>query len=191
MSSMNIATLPRITASSLREFVLDPDAAPSFVVIDVRDNDYIGGHIKDSKHVPSSSHATALPELARKLADKQIVILHCMLCQQRTLLNRLSGPKAALEYARTRERLLGSEKGRVFTGPIEDVKSSKDQDESAEGDVGQWVGVLDSKQSSSERKEHKLTRLSGFAAWQQAGYGEDARLTEGYDKRLWDEDMLD
>ncbi|KAL9049068.1 MAG: hypothetical protein Q9162_007405 [Coniocarpon cinnabarinum] len=96
------------------------------------------------------------------------------------------GPKAAFEYARTRERLLGPEKGKVFTGSIEDAKPSKDQDESAKGDAGQWVGVLDRK-----RQKVKLTRSSGFTAWQQAGYGEDARLTEGYDKRLWDEDMLD
>lgn len=58
-------------------------------------------HIAGSMHVPSSTHDTTLPELVRRLADKETVVFHCMLSQQR-------GPSAALKYARERERLLGS-----------------------------------------------------------------------------------
>ena len=103
--------------------------------------------------MPTGSHPTALPELARTLQDKDLVVFHCMLCQQR-------GPKAALEYARTRERLLGSDKGKC---------------QNADGGEGQKVAFLE----------------GGFAAWQQAGYGVDEKLTEGYNKQLWDEEMLD
>lgn len=92
-----------------------------------------------------------------------------MLCQQR-------GPKAALEYARTRERLLGPEKGRCFTDkevriwePGLEIEGSAVGTDERTG-TGQVVAVLD----------------GGFYAWRQAGYGEDERLTEGYDKELWE-----
>ena len=31
----------------------------------------------------------------------------------------------------------------------------------------------------------------GFASWQSEGFAEDERVTEGYDKRLWEEGGLD
>ena len=46
-----------------------------------------------------------MPELVRTLADKEQVIFHCALSQQR-------GPSAALRYARERERTLGEEGSR-------------------------------------------------------------------------------
>ena len=61
--------------------------------------DHIGGHIKNSVNVPSSTLDHALPSLVRKLADKETVVFHCALSQVR-------GPKAAARYMRERERLL-------------------------------------------------------------------------------------
>ena len=43
-----------------------------------------------------------MPELIRTLKDKQIVVFHCALSQQR-------GPSAALRYARGRESALGAD----------------------------------------------------------------------------------
>src|SRR6266536_3201135 len=63
--------------------------------------DHIGGHIKHPTHVPSSTLTHKIPELVRKLADKETVVFHCALSQQR-------GPSAALRYMRARERLLGA-----------------------------------------------------------------------------------
>src|ERR1700733_7742690 len=60
--------------------------------------DYIGGHIKHSIHVPSATLGHKIPELVRKLKDKETVIFHCALSQMR-------GPGAALRYLRERERL--------------------------------------------------------------------------------------
>ncbi|GAD95946.1 conserved hypothetical protein [Paecilomyces variotii No. 5] len=69
-------------------------------------NDYcenhIGGHIYSSIWVPSSSLDVRMPELVRTLQDKEKVVFHCALSQQR-------GPSAALRYARERERTLGAE----------------------------------------------------------------------------------
>lgn len=47
-------------------------------------------------HCPSASLETWMPTLLRRLADKEIVVFHCMLSQQR-------GPFAALRYAREKE----------------------------------------------------------------------------------------
>ena len=64
--------------------------------------DHIGGHIKSSIWIPSSSLDYRIPELIRVLKDKEQVIFHCALSQQR-------GPSAALRYLRERERLLGKD----------------------------------------------------------------------------------
>ena len=133
MSAINIANLQRLTATQLHT-LLTSNPAPSLAIIDVRDSDYIGGHIKSSQHMPSGSLDAHLPELVRTLRDTKSVVFHCMLSQQR-------GPGAALRYLRERERVVGA---------------------------GQNVFVLE----------------GGFSAWQQK-YGEDERVTEGYDKEMW------
>lgn len=46
-----------------------------------------------------------MPELVRTLKDKEKVVFHCALSQQR-------GPSAALRYARERERTLGEEESK-------------------------------------------------------------------------------
>lgn len=62
--------------------------------------DYIGGHIKGSLNIPSRTLDAMLPTLVRQLQDKQTVVFHCALSQQR-------GPAAALRYLRERERIAG------------------------------------------------------------------------------------
>lgn len=70
--------------------------------IDWLSTDHVGGHIKASNWVPSSTLDVRLPELLRTLKDKEMVVFHCALSQQR-------GPSAALRYARERERTLSPE----------------------------------------------------------------------------------
>ncbi|KAL4889377.1 Rhodanese-like domain-containing protein [Aspergillus ambiguus] len=101
MSSITIATLPRMSRDALSALLLG--STPSkLAIIDVRDSDHVGGHIYSSTWVPSSSLDVRLPELIRTLQDKEKVVFHCALSQQR-------GPSAALRYARERERVLGPE----------------------------------------------------------------------------------
>lgn len=52
--------------------------------------------------MPSAYLDVRLPELLRTLKDKEKVVFHCALSQQR-------GPSAALRYARERERTLSPE----------------------------------------------------------------------------------
>ncbi|KAI0903672.1 Rhodanese-like protein [Ustulina deusta] len=103
MSLIMLSSLERITAPKLAEMLLATTAAgaaggesKSIAVVDVRDDDHIGGHIRTSLHFPSASLDATMPTLLRKLADKDTVIFHCALSQQR-------GPSAALQYLREKE----------------------------------------------------------------------------------------
>ncbi|KAK5693341.1 Cdc25 phosphatase Ibp1 [Elasticomyces elasticus] len=105
MSSATIVSLPRISREELAKLVRDKE--PGISIIDVRDSDYIGGHIVGCQNVPTSTHDYRMPELVRTLADKDTVVFHCALSQQR-------GPSSALRYLRERERM--SAKGEATSG---------------------------------------------------------------------------
>ncbi|EDU44152.1 Rhodanese protein [Pyrenophora tritici-repentis] len=112
-SNITLSTLPFITRETLAS-KLKPSPSPtppntttpSIAIIDVRDSDHIGGHIKGSTWIPSSTLEYKTPELVRTLKDKDVVVFHCALSQQR-------GPGAALRYLREKERLgvLGGKAG--------------------------------------------------------------------------------
>ncbi|KAH8680844.1 Rhodanese-like domain-containing protein [Xylariales sp. PMI_506] len=98
-SSITLGDLNRITAPKLADLLLasgSTQSSPggsSIAIVDVRDD---GGHIRDSLHFPSRSLDATMPTLIRKLEDKDTVVFHCALSQQR-------GPSAALRYLRERE----------------------------------------------------------------------------------------
>ncbi|KAI3316688.1 Rhodanese-like protein [Xylariaceae sp. AK1471] len=131
MSLITVSSLERITASELAEMLLAANAnakgeqaagaESSIAIVDVRDDDHIGGHIRTSMHFPSVSLDATMPTLLRKLADKETVIFHCALSQQR-------GPGAALQYLREKEAAAttkgtGKNKGEVVKGT--EVKAQK------------------------------------------------------------------
>ncbi|PHH71195.1 hypothetical protein CDD82_6683 [Ophiocordyceps australis] len=103
MSTARIATLQRMTAQTLSEKILSEREAPTstFAVVDVRDQDYIGGHIRGSIHMPSQQLDDTMATLVSRLRDKKAVVFHCALSQQR-------GPSAALRYLRERDAALQS-----------------------------------------------------------------------------------
>ena len=96
MSSYTVANLPRISREKLAELVSAKTAGLS--VIDVRDSDYIGGHIINCQNIPTSTHDYRMPELVRTLRNQDTLVFHCALSQQR-------GPGSALRYLRERERM--------------------------------------------------------------------------------------
>lgn len=124
MSQFNISNLPRISRESLASLIKNKH--PSMAVIDVRDSDYIGGHILGGQNLPSNTHDYKMPELVRTLKEKEVVVFHCALSQQR-------GPSAALRYLREKERLEGGK---------EEVVEGKEGKEGVEV-KGQTVYVLD------------------------------------------------
>ncbi|KAL3296610.1 Tyrosin-phosphatase [Colletotrichum asianum] len=115
-----IGTLQRITADKLSTMLLAEQAAanPSVAVVDVRDDDYIGGHIKGCINMPSRSLEAMMPTLIRRLEGKKTVIFHCALSQQR-------GPSAALRYLRERDQVLASKQP---SGSSEEQASTQPQD---------------------------------------------------------------
>ncbi|CAK1363580.1 Dual specificity phosphatase Cdc25 [Cercospora beticola] len=100
MSTYNVGNLPRITREALAPLVREQNTG--LAVIDVRDSDYIGGHIRGCQNVPTATHDYRMPELVRTLKEKNTIIFHCALSQQR-------GPSSALKYLRERERLHGKD----------------------------------------------------------------------------------
>ncbi|KAM0321795.1 hypothetical protein ACHAQA_009892 [Verticillium albo-atrum] len=102
MSTISLANLQRISAKNLSELILAEQTAatdPTVAVVDVRDEDYLGGHIKGGINMPSATLDVMMPTLVRRMQDKKTVVFHCALSQQR-------GPSAALKYLRERDQML-------------------------------------------------------------------------------------
>lgn len=137
MSTLTIADLGHISREDLSAQLSSGSMPASLAIIDVRDSDHIGGHIKGSTHVPSSQLDYRIPELVRTLKDKNVVVFHCALSQQR-------GPSAALRYMRERSRLLDLGE-KVMGESTGDVAREKEKDQR------QKVVVLD----------------GGFVQWQE------------------------
>jgi rhodanese-related sulfurtransferase len=136
-----------ISREDLSTFVLLPiESRPAMAIIDVRDDDHVGGHIFTSTHVPSSSLDYRVPELVRKLKDMEIVIFHCALSQQR-------GPSAARRYVRERARLLSVKQDASGVESCEEEKAEVVQEE---------------KTAQAEAVEQKVYILDGgFVKWQE------------------------
>lgn len=137
--------------------------------------DHIGGHIKHSIHAPSNTLDYKIPELVRKLKDKETVVFHCALSQQR-------GPSAALRYIRERDRLLGLGAHIENGTGVAQVKTTKKDDGETNGDGRDGGAEEDVEETKKEQKVYVLDR--GFVGWQER-FCEDPRLTEGYRKEIW------
>ncbi|KAG0146160.1 hypothetical protein CROQUDRAFT_657808 [Cronartium quercuum f. sp. fusiforme G11] len=98
--SLYTYALPKAVVDRIKSGKLNKDWA----VIDVRDDDFIGGHIPGCHHIPSLIFREECMSLIERLKDIPYVIFHCALSQQR-------GPSAANTYAVMREECL--EKGLV------------------------------------------------------------------------------
>lgn len=82
----------------------------TFQVIDVRDSDYVGGHIRGSWNYPASDlNGSKILELQQRIYDAKIkdVVFHCMLSQAR-------GPKSALKFLRSLDDIVDPEMQRYF-----------------------------------------------------------------------------
>ncbi|KAK9478703.1 Cdc25 family phosphatase-like protein Ibp1 [Lipomyces japonicus] len=114
--------LPQPDASAPAEATTIPvlPTPAKVAVVDVRDDDHVGGHVKSSLHVPSSSFADNLPELHEKLKHHNAVVFHCALSQQR-------GPNAASMYLRYKELVEPSDTGDNLKAETLDVQQQQQQ----------------------------------------------------------------
>ena len=170
---ITLSSLEFIKPADLADNLKQPSTSSNVAVIDVRDNDHIGGHVKSSHWVPINQLDARMPELLRINKDKDRVVFHCMLSQQR-------GPKAALAYARARAYEV--EKGRVEKVDME-VSDSKAHGNGS-GKDSEWEDVKDDRDKDIFDGQVVCVLEGGFGNWQ-AFYGEDETLTENYQKDLW------
>jgi rhodanese-related sulfurtransferase len=142
--------------------------APSYLVLCSSSSliavylDYIGGHIKNSLNFPSRSLDATMPTLVRKLEDKDVVVFHCALSQER-------GPRAALKYLRETQEQQARPK--PDSSASEEAAGKRPADELA--------------QQPDTRKQTVYVLDRGFNGWQRT-YGKDADLTEGYRPEIWE-----
>lgn len=88
-----------------------PTGRGKFAVVDVRESDYVGGHIKGSYHYPAGNFDANLGDLQDRLAKNETndVVFHCMLSQAR-------GPKATLKFMRSMNDVIDPKKREFFDG---------------------------------------------------------------------------
>lgn len=111
----SIGDIKILSPKMLRNWLRDGKSSEGrrFAIVDVRDDDYVGGHIKGCFHFPAYNFRVTLPELLDKLEDHQVsdVVFHCALSQAR-------GPKSALAFLRY---LKQSEENGTVHSPIMNV----------------------------------------------------------------------
>ncbi|KAG9084308.1 hypothetical protein FRC07_013674, partial [Ceratobasidium sp. 392] len=102
MSAFSGPSFRYISPAELSELIKsDKQPMKDYAVVDVRDDDFIGGNIVGCVRAPSNNYHTTVDGLVTKTKDVPKMIFHCSLSQQR-------GPKAARIYAETRNNRLNA-----------------------------------------------------------------------------------
>lgn len=101
----NISDVKYVDPQTLKTWLVQgtTNLGSKFQIIDVRDSDYVGGHIVESMHIKSTNFKDEqLPLLLSTLRERKqdTLIFHCMLSQQR-------GPSAAMRFIRYLNHQLG------------------------------------------------------------------------------------
>ncbi|KAJ9109544.1 hypothetical protein QFC20_003288 [Naganishia adeliensis] len=95
-----------ISAPELAQLVKRTDTQ-EVQVVDVRDDDFVGGNIKGAVNSPSENFTQNVTELVKQYAEVPKVVFHCALSQQR-------GPKAARIYSEIQKELNPDSKQEVL-----------------------------------------------------------------------------
>lgn len=88
---MATTTPLRLQAASLREWVVaqaskeskPATVAKTFQIVDVRDDDFVGGSIPGTVNIPSRRFGSKVDALVEELKDYEAVVFTCALSQQR------------------------------------------------------------------------------------------------------------
>lgn len=70
-------------SQDLHDIVSSKEAGRDYIVIDVRDDDFAGGHVKGCLRAPFQQYEDGLSQLVFRVKDIPIVIFHCTLSQVR------------------------------------------------------------------------------------------------------------
>jgi Cdc25 family phosphatase len=85
--------LPSFIESSELKTIIDEKPKDSYKIIDVRDEDFVGGNIIGAINIPSKQWNTPdkLAEIREQFKNESVLYFHCQLSQVR-------GPKCAQKY---------------------------------------------------------------------------------------------
>ena len=72
-----------ITAAELHALLVEPATRDATLVVDVRDDDFVDGHIAGALNIPSRIFQQSIDEIEEAAQGKERVVLHCMMSQQR------------------------------------------------------------------------------------------------------------
>ena len=70
-----------------------------YAIVDVRDDDYVGGHIVGGKHRPSATFLDTIHKLLEETKDIPKIIFHCYLSQARYVCSLVAYERALLTNA--------------------------------------------------------------------------------------------
>lgn len=127
-------------AADLHQRLVDPDQAAKTLVVDVRDEDFVGGNVKGGVNYPSEEFLDSLDEVAKAAEGKEVVVFHCMQSQQR-------GPKCARIFS---EHLAKNGATTTFVGQVVIL-------ESGFGGWARYVSRLD-QETREKVKEHLIEK---------------------------------
>lgn len=98
LRQISLGDLKFIPAQTLRLWLVSksPTGDGIVAVVDVRDSDFAGGHIRGCWHYPADRFQDTITELRERLKSEKVndVVFHCALSQVR-------GPKSALRFLRS------------------------------------------------------------------------------------------
>ena len=97
-------SVPTISARKVRELLAG--SLKKFVIFDVRDYDFTGGHLRGAVNIPLNTFVNAVDDLVTQYQPYDYVIFHCMLSQSR-------GPSAASIFQKRLDALYGNEADNV------------------------------------------------------------------------------
>ena len=83
-----------LSPSDLHALLQSDESRSSTLIVDVRDEDFVDGHVPGALNVPSESFARSIQRVQEAARGKQRVVFHCALSQVR-------GPSCAMIMATT------------------------------------------------------------------------------------------
>lgn len=131
----------------------------SVAIVDVRDADHFGGHITGSQNYPSSRLADKLPQIIEDTKNKDKIVFHCSLSQQR-------GPKAGRMFDEAR-KLVGENGSKPEIYILEGGKTSP------------------APLTGSQHFVVAHAYMKGFVNWHAHGFAKDPKITQEYDAEHW------
>lgn len=206
MSTFTAPPIRTIRPKELAALLRDPIERARTLVVDVRDDDHVGGHIRDSLHIPSRTFyervhglvvehdlppSSAKPAAAANKGDELAAsaqptdqrIQQQAVKQQKKKrivfhcsLSQQRGPKAARVYTEARDLLRPRSSAATGSGTASASTPSTTTTPAT---------MTTTETTKMPAGAEVLVLEGGFVNWQSQGFAEDAALTDRYEPEIW------